>query len=453
MPLKRLFLKLAGLALAIWGTVTALFFLSQLVPAFHSPKGMSEVDAAVYGNSSSLIRQQVKDQYQQRMGYHLPLFYFSIKPYGIEKGEQLHQHQPTTLIPFSGKATLWHGEKATDNFLKEWRLATPEISALPQGRVKIKELSQLLNGWVNSQTPSKKRELEAQFLLNSQKTGQKRLTSLAKAWQDLLADSSPVWYYLPILHWEGSNNQYNRWIKEIFSGDLGISAKDYRPVTDKVLESLQVSAAIGLPGLAIAILFSLGVGFWLSIPKKTILKSSVTQLLYVLDSLPGFMITLGFFALYLTLGGDLSSNYMGESLAFSGVTSLGSFCVAMFLLPYLTLFFHQSILQEQSKLYLRTALAKGLSYHEVLLIHAIPNAIASAVVVVADILASLIAGVLIVEVTFSLPGTGSLLAQSLLTQDFPTVIGLTVFLLVFRTVLMWLADITNALLDPRKRTI
>jgi peptide/nickel transport system permease protein len=451
MSLKSLFLKLTGLVLSIWATITALFFISQLVAGSNAPLGMRELDAAVYGNSSSTIKRKVNDQYKQRKGLDLPLFYFTIKPYGVAKGEQLTKL--AELNAFSGKASLWHGLNATESFLKKWKLATLKLSSSPQGIVKLSELTELLNEWANSQTSEQKRELETRFLLVSQKTGQKRFLDLKKSWQNLIIASSPTWYYLPILDWTGTNNQYHSWIKNILSGDLGTSTKDYRPVTYKVMESLRMSAIIGLPGLILALSFSLVVGFWLSLPGKTYIKNSITQLLYILDSLPGFMITLGIFALYLSLGGDLSSNFLEESMAFTGFSFLGSVCVALFLLPYLTLYFHQSINKEQDKLYVRTALAKGLSYTKVMIAHVVPNAIAAAIVVVADILASLIAGILIVEITFSLPGTGSLLAQSLTSQDYPTVIGLTLFLLVCRTVLMWTADIANALLDPRMRTL
>ncbi|QHL86641.1 ABC transporter permease subunit [Nibribacter ruber] len=261
--------------------------------------------------------------------------------------------------------------------------------------------------------------------------------------------SAPWWHLLPVVQWNSWDNQYHLWLTEIIAGRLGTSLQDYSPVQDKVAKALKVSSIIAFPGFGLALIGSFILGFWLTLTPLSLATKWVKQVLYTLDSVPGFMITLGIFALYLLAGGTLF--FASSGMSFTPSTLLGSGCVALFLLPFLSLFFHQSLQQEASKLYLRTAQAKGLSFSQAMVYHALPNALASSVVVIGDILASLLAGVLIVEVTFSLPGTGSLLAKSLLTQDYPTVIGLTLFFLLLRTVLMWTADIVSGLIDPRMK--
>ncbi|WP_345162819.1 ABC transporter permease [Nibribacter koreensis] len=451
MPIKSLIHKLLGLGLALWGTASVLFFLIHLLPSYNLPRGMDQADVTAYGNAASSVQQQVKADYLKRRGLDQPLFYFKISPNGLQKNGTVPT--PYYLEAFIEKASKTHGLNATRAFLREWNLFLLDIESQTQSLSKNIALHAFFNDWALQESSKGRASLESRFLLDLTKTGQNRASKVMQAWHQLMNSSPQVTDLLPTIAWVGNKNQYHIWLAGIITGNLGTSTKDYEPVKDKLLSSLKVSASIALPATFVALVLSCMLAFWMSLPEKSELKTGITHILYALDSLPGFMITLGIFALYLILGGTLASYDALSFNPFSGTILLGSLSVVLFLLPFLTLFFQRSLLSELNQPYIRTAQAKGMSFRNALATHGVPNALASVTVVVADMLASLIAGVLIVEVTFSLPGTGSLLAHSLVSQDFATVIGLTLSLLLFRTTLMWLTEAANSFLDPRTQRV
>jgi ABC-type dipeptide/oligopeptide/nickel transport system permease component len=101
--------------------------------------------------------------------------------------------------------------------------------------------------------------------------------------------------------------------------------------------------------------------------------------------------------------------------------------------------------------YIRTAKAKGLAERVVILRHALKNAMIPVLTVVGLALGNLLAGTVIVEVIFGLPGMGRLLVESLWTHDYPVVQGVVLVVGISVVLSNLLVDITYGLLDPRIR--
>jgi peptide/nickel transport system permease protein len=99
--------------------------------------------------------------------------------------------------------------------------------------------------------------------------------------------------------------------------------------------------------------------------------------------------------------------------------------------------------------YVRTARAKGLSEHAVLLRHALKNALLPMVTLVGLRLPTLIGGAVIIETIFAWPGIGRLGWEAVLQRDYPVVMGLVVFTGVLTIIGNMLADIAYAAVDPR----
>jgi ABC-type dipeptide/oligopeptide/nickel transport system permease component len=101
--------------------------------------------------------------------------------------------------------------------------------------------------------------------------------------------------------------------------------------------------------------------------------------------------------------------------------------------------------------YIRTARAKGLSRANIILKHALRNAAMPVVSIAAVQLGFMLGGSVVIESVFALPGVGYLAWESITKNDFPVVQAVVLFLAVIYIVLTLLADMMNALLDPRLR--
>ncbi|MGV3541218.1 MAG: ABC transporter permease [Rufibacter sp.] len=354
------------------------------------------------------------------------------------------------------RAVQWHDLNAAVSFYQQWQAWQSGVQEEEATR-----LRDILHHWAASTTSGQKRQWELRFGAVFLKTGDKRRLSsnekILRAWQDLGHSPFSVSRALPGFYWNGSQNQYHQWLTQILKGNLGVSLKDYQPVTKKIVEGLQVTAPIAVFGLVLAGLLSTALAFWLTLHPHSFSTILLRKILYLVDSIPTFLLCLVIFFFYLASGGTLSSPVLYSTQAFilpfftHSTAWLAVICVSLLLLPYLTLQFYQHLDQESHTYYLRTARAKGLSPSHALYRHAVPNALLPILTIISETLVGLMAGILVVEVTFSLPGVGSLLTQAILSHDYPVVIGFTILLLAFRMVIVHLTDLLYLWVDPRLR--
>ena len=101
--------------------------------------------------------------------------------------------------------------------------------------------------------------------------------------------------------------------------------------------------------------------------------------------------------------------------------------------------------------YIRTARAKGASERAVLLSHALPNAAIPTLTIVGNSLASLLSGVVVVEVVFGIPGLGNLIIQAMENRDYPLIEGVTLVVAIIYVAVNLFVDLLYALADPRVR--
>lgn len=430
---------------------TLVFLLSRCLPGLYTPKGMLDADSNLYGQASSAATIKVKEEYLQRHGLHLPTFYFSIDLQGEKKAGLLNASSLDK--EWLKKAVLWHGVSPAQQFYLAWLQWQKTIDSTQT----ISAREQLLR-WSRSNNQLERQRSAVRFEAVFLKGAPKQEKGLAFAWHRLSKNASPWYYYLPTMNWHGLKNQYHQWFSQLLSGDLGYSRNDYSPVSEKIKEALVPSAILAFTSLSISTLAAYFLGMGMAQHHGGYLGKFTRQIFYGIESVPGFLLALILLYIYLAFGGSLSTHidfYSNSSL--SGALSLFSqssfllsvFCVVLFLLPFLTIQFYQSLNNEVSSLYLRTARAKGLSFQQALRRHAFGNALSPSLAILSEMFVGLMAGVLVVEVTFSVPGIGSLLTQSILSADYPVLIGITLFLLIFRITVVGITDILQASIDPR----
>jgi len=241
--------------------------------------------------------------------------------------------------------------------------------------------------------------------------------------------------------------QFFDWVGRAVTGDLGNSYFFKAPVSALIAERMPVTLTLGLTGLVIALMVSLPLGIVAAVRENTALDRIVQLVALLGQAMPSFwlglllMITFGLQLGWLPISGTGSwQHYVmpGIVLAFSAI-------------PALTRLTRAGMIQSIGSDYIRTARAKGLSRTSILLKHALRNAAIPVVAIAAVQLGFMLGGSIVIEQVFALHGVGFLAWESIGKNDFPVVQAVVLVLAVIYIALTMLADLMNAVLDPRLR--
>jgi peptide/nickel transport system permease protein len=241
--------------------------------------------------------------------------------------------------------------------------------------------------------------------------------------------------------------QFFTWVGNALTGDLGDSYFFKTRVSALIAERMPITLTLGLTGLVIALVVSLPLGILAAVRENTALDRAVQLVALLGQAMPSFwlglllMITLGLQLGWLPISGTGSwQHYVmpGIVLAFSAI-------------PALTRLTRAGMIQAMGSDYIRTARAKGLSRASILLKHALRNAAIPVVAIAAVQLGFMLGGSIVIEQVFALHGVGFLAWESIGKNDFPVVQAVVLVLAVIYVALTMLADLMNAVLDPRLR--
>jgi peptide/nickel transport system permease protein len=241
--------------------------------------------------------------------------------------------------------------------------------------------------------------------------------------------------------------QFFAWVGNALTGDLGDSYFFKTRVSALIAERMPITLTLGLTGLVIALVVSLPLGILAAVRENTAFDRAVQVVALLGQAVPSFwlglllMITLGLQLGWLPISGTGSwENFVmpGIVLAFSAI-------------PALTRLTRAGMIQAMGSDYIRTARAKGLSRASILLKHALRNAAIPVVAIAAVQLGFMLGGSIVIEQVFALHGVGFLAWESIQKNDFPVVQAVVLVLAVIYVGLTMLADLMNAVLDPRLR--
>jgi peptide/nickel transport system permease protein len=249
--------------------------------------------------------------------------------------------------------------------------------------------------------------------------------------------------------------QYLIWLRRVATGDLGVSARNKRPVLDLIMEKLPATLLLVAGGMT----FALVVAFLLGIPAALHHRSVVDGLVRVITLLgvavPPFWLGLLLLLLFaVNLKVLPASGYVPiwedpvqalRHLILPAI-SLGAYEMAAF-----TRFLRAQMLEVTSQDYIRTAEAKGLSMMAVISRHALRNAVLPLLTVVGLEVGLQLGGTVIIEQIFGWPGIGWLALQAINNRDYPLIQGIVLLAAVFVTMSNLTVDILYGFLDPRMR--
>lgn len=254
------------------------------------------------------------------------------------------------------------------------------------------------------------------------------------------------------------HEQYFLWVFNFVRGDFGESlVRTGVPVRTMIFEAIPVTARLNIYAMIVALLVAIPGGIWAAVRRNSLVDYSNAVGATLGISMPNFwlgLMLIVLFALYIPQWfGDLP--LIGRIPPF-GLRSWQGYILPVFVLAVgeMAVFsrvMRSSMLEVMERDYVRTAKAKGLPRHLVLIRHAVRNALLPVITVIGFRIAFLLSGTIIIETVFAVPGIGRLFTDSVFRLDYQVVQSLVVLLAILVVVVNLITDLSYALIDPRIR--
>lgn len=249
--------------------------------------------------------------------------------------------------------------------------------------------------------------------------------------------------------------QYFKWIGGVVQGDLGISLRTNQPVSELLLQKLPVTIQLAVMALIFAVVIGVPAGILSAVKKGTVVDYAANVVALSGLSIPNFWLGIMLILLVSVKWGLLpASGYTppGEDLVRSITTMLmPAFVLGTALAATLMRHTRSAMLGVLKSDYVRTARAKGLYERQVILRHAFRNALVPIVTLTALLFGELVAGAVLTEQIFTIPGFGKLVVDAVFNRDYAVVQGIVLCTAVGFIVMNLLADAAYFALNPRLR--
>lgn len=241
--------------------------------------------------------------------------------------------------------------------------------------------------------------------------------------------------------------QYFNWLAGAVQGDFGESYYFRLPVSDLIVERLQVTMTLGLCGISFALLLAIPLGVIAALRPNSLIDRFALFLSVVGQAIPSFWFGLLLIVLFSIKLGWLPATGTETWRHFI----LPTIVLGYYAMPAIMRLTRTGMLETLSTDYVRTARAKGLSPHKIMVKHALRSAVIPVVSLAAVQMGFMLSGSIVVESIFALHGAGYLAWESIARNDLPTMQALILVFSMFYILFTLLADILNAWLDPRLR--
>jgi peptide/nickel transport system permease protein len=248
--------------------------------------------------------------------------------------------------------------------------------------------------------------------------------------------------------WHGGDNRYVDYWRALLHGDMGLSFRNDRPVSELILERYPATIELAICAMLVAIVIAIPLGVIAGTNRGTIIDNSASVIALLGISLPSFVIgpmLVYIFAVKLRWLAP-SGRFDWSDIILPAVT-LGAALSAI-----LTRMVRSSVIEELSEDYVRTARAKGLSERTVIYKHVLKNGLIPVVTILGLQLGVLLAGAIITEKIFGWPGLGLLLVEDGIgKRDYRVVQGCVLVISMTYIIANLLTDMVYRWLDPRIR--
>ena len=252
----------------------------------------------------------------------------------------------------------------------------------------------------------------------------------------------------------------------ILTGNLGKSYTFLEPVLDVMKPRFKISLFFGLTGILLSYLVCIPLGIKKALSHGSAFDFSSSALIFIAYSIPGWalggvlLVLFGggsFFDVF-PLGGFRSPSEIWDTLTpmqkiFDQIHHMILPIIAWTITSFatMTVLMKNSLLENLSQDYVRTAFAKGLKEKRVIWLHAMRNSLIPIASGIGHILGVVIAGSYFIERMFNIDGFGRMAFEAILSRDYPITLGFLVIVVMIRLLGNLISDITLAAVDPRIR--
>lgn len=439
----------------------SVFFLSSIVPGDRVSDYL-DLFGTTSGDKTVPVRDYLKTA--RMLNLDKPLFYFSIKPGNYPDSIS------KIVVPEIKESVLLLAKNeiaSQDSYKIGYELTELKIAIENIDNVEKNRLTESLNYLLKSSNYQ-------EFLKELQKikTGSagfpaiiseiEKIESLSKI---KFSKSTPT-NMIPEISWNGTENQFNIWFLKLMKCDFGISIIDGRKVKDKLIETFPYTLSYVLLAYLITLLIAIPFGFASIYYRKNLVLQFLETTFSVLYSFPLFWI--GTLAVIIFTTNEISQIFnifpsIGVGFIEPDLSIFSKMIAALphLLLPaiivglhsaaYLGLLIRRNIEKEMNELYYLSLISKGISQKKVLLNHILPNSLIPLITILIIGFPASLAGSVIIEVIFNIPGIGRLLYDSILRFDWAVVFPL-VFIIGNLTYLFYIVgDLMYKYLNPKIR--
>jgi peptide/nickel transport system permease protein len=251
--------------------------------------------------------------------------------------------------------------------------------------------------------------------------------------------------------------RYINWLKDALKGDFGYSSQYQMKMKVSALigDRLTVTLWLAVLSFLLIIVVSIPLGILSARKENGILDSLITLVTQIFMSVPSFflgmIITLifGIILKWFTPGSYINpEESFGLFLKFMMFPAIA---VAVPKIAMMVKFLRSSLLKEMELDYVRTAKSKGMTNIIILFRHILKNALIPVLTFLAMILADILAGTILVEQVFNLPGLGRLLVSSIANRDYAVVQAIVLYIASVVIIINFLVDLIYQWIDPRVR--
>lgn len=253
---------------------------------------------------------------------------------------------------------------------------------------------------------------------------------------------------------------YLGWMHRVLSGDLGTSTRYYEPVWDMIRQRIPISLYFGLFSLFLTYGICIPLGIAKAVRHKSGFDNLTSIVVFVAHAIPGWVIGVLLLLLFAStweifpLGGLTSDDFADFTLLQQAIDILwhtvlplvayvaGSFSVLTFLMK-------NSLMDNLASDYMRTAMAKGLSFKQAVFRHALQNSLVPIATSFGNNISIVLSGSFLIEKVFNINGMGLLGYEAVMDRDYPVVMGILVISALLFMIGNILSDICVAIVDPR----
>ncbi|NNF99726.1 MAG: ABC transporter permease subunit [Desulfobacteraceae bacterium] len=253
---------------------------------------------------------------------------------------------------------------------------------------------------------------------------------------------------------------YFSWLGKVLTGDLGTSTRYYDPVWDLIKERIPISLYFGIISLALVYGICIPLGIAKAIRHKSTFDNVSSIVVFVGYAVPGWVIGVLLLMLFASqyeifpLGGLVGDDFEDLNLVRKLIDILwhtalplvayvlGSFTVMTFLMK-------NTLMDNLASDFVRTAIAKGLSFKSAVFRHAFRNSLIPLATSFGNNISIILSGSFLIEKVFNINGMGLLGYESVVERDYPVVLGILVVSSLLFLIGNILSDICVALVDPR----